>query len=138
MRATIPLRDALSDPRLLKHVLAGPSWLPWRTLLIATMGEPLTDAERPIFTKLTSREREPLARVNEAAFIAGRRAGKTTGLAALATYVATCCDHTDALARGETGIVLAVAQDTKVLLPRLPRAQCDPRPAHQEPQRRRA
>ena len=109
MKATIPLRDALYDPRLLKHVLAGPSWLPWRVLLIAAMGELLTDAERPVFTKLTGREREPLQRVNELEVVAGRRAGKTSAVAGLATYIATCVDHTDALARGETGVLLAVA-----------------------------
>jgi hypothetical protein len=35
MRPTTTLRDALSDPALLGHVLRGPSWLPWRVLLIA-------------------------------------------------------------------------------------------------------
>jgi hypothetical protein len=30
MRPTTTLRDALSDPALLGHVLRGPSWLPWR------------------------------------------------------------------------------------------------------------
>jgi hypothetical protein len=78
------------------------------------MGEVLTDEERAVFTKLTGREREPLVRVSELTAIVGRRGGKTTAMAALATYIAACCDHTDALARGETGIVLAIAQDTKV------------------------
>ena len=114
MRPTTTLRDALSDPRLLGHVLSGPSWLPWRALLIASMGEPLTDEERAVFTKLTGREREPLQRCNEVTIVAGRRGGKTSAIAAHADYIATCCDHTDALARGETGIVLCIAQSTDV------------------------
>jgi hypothetical protein len=114
MKPTTTLRDALSDPALLAHVLAGPSWLPWRVLLIAAMGEALTDAERPIFSQLTSRPCEPLRRCNEIAVVAGRRGGKTTAMAALASYLATCCDHTDALARGETGVLLCVAQDQRV------------------------
>jgi hypothetical protein len=114
MRATISLRAALSDPRLLGHVLRGPSWLPWRVLLIAAMGEALTDGEREMFNELTGREREPLVRVSELAAVVGRRGGKTTAMAAAATYVASCCDHTDALARGETGVVLCVAQATDV------------------------
>jgi len=114
MRPRISLRDALTDPHLLAHVLAGDSWLPWRVLLIAAMGEALTDVERPIFTKLTGRTREPLQRVNEFEAVVGRRGGKTTAMAAGATYIAACCDHTDALARGETGIVLCVAQDQRV------------------------
>ena len=59
MKPRISLRDALSDPHLLAHVLCDPSWLPWRVLLIAAMGEALTDDERPIFTQLTGRAREP-------------------------------------------------------------------------------
>jgi len=114
MKPRTSLRDALSDPALLAHVLRGPSWLPWRVLLIAAMGEALTDAERPIFTKLTGRAREPLQRVNELASVVGRRGGKTSGMAALATYIAACCDHSDALARGETGVLLCVAQATGV------------------------
>ena len=114
MRPTTTLRDALSDPALLGHVLVGDSWLPWRTLLIASMGEPLTDAERVVFTQLTGRAREPLQRVNELEAVVGRRGGKTTAMAALATYLSACCDHRDALAQGETGVCLCCAQDTKV------------------------
>jgi hypothetical protein len=114
MRARIPLRKALPDRHLLGHVLRGPSWAPWRTLLIAAMGEPLTDEERIHFTQPTGREREPLQRVSELAAVVGRRGGKTTAMAAAAVYIAACCDHTDALARGETGIVLCAAQATDV------------------------
>jgi hypothetical protein len=114
MRPRISLRDALTDAALLGHVLRGPSWLPWRVVLVAAMGEALTDEERPIFTKLTSRAREPLQRVSELEVVAGRRGGKTTAMAAGATYIAACCDHTDALARGETGVLLCVAQDQRV------------------------
>jgi hypothetical protein len=114
MKPRISLRDALTDPHLLGHVLAGDSWLPWRVLLIAAMGEPLTDSERVLFKQLTRREREPLQRVNEFEAVVGRRGGKTTAMAAGATYIAACCDHSDALARGETGVLLCVAQDQRV------------------------
>jgi hypothetical protein len=63
----IPLRKALSDPALLGGVLAGESWRAWRVILIAAMGEPLTDEERETFARLTGREREPLQRVEEMA-----------------------------------------------------------------------
>jgi hypothetical protein len=114
VRARTSLRDALTDPALLGHVLRGPSWLPWRVLLIASMGEALTDDERPIFTKLTGRAREPLIRVTDFEAVVGRRGGKTTALAASASYLSACCDHSDALARGETGVLLCVAQDQRV------------------------
>jgi len=63
------MRQALSDPLLLGGVLAGDSWNTWRTMLIASLGEALTDAERAIFAKYTDREREPGERVEEAAYI---------------------------------------------------------------------
>ena len=46
MKPTITLRKALTDTKLLGSVLAGESWRAWRVLLIAAMGEPLTDDER--------------------------------------------------------------------------------------------
>ena len=54
-RRSVSLRKALSDPKLLGNALAGDSWWAWRTLLIASMGEVLTDSERAIFHKLTGR-----------------------------------------------------------------------------------
>jgi hypothetical protein len=61
----ISLRQALADPALLGGVLEGESWKPWRTLLIAAMGEDLTQDERPVFKKFTGRDREPGRRVEE-------------------------------------------------------------------------
>jgi hypothetical protein len=114
MRPTTPLREALADPELLGNVLVGDSWQAWKVLLIAAMGEPLNDDERAIFTRFTGREREPLQRVNEIAIVAGRRGGKTRAMALLASYIAALCDHSDALARGETGVLLCIAQDQRV------------------------
>src|SRR6202042_2086798 len=114
MKTMVPLRLALKDKGLLSHVLAGPSWLPWRALLIAAMGEPLTEDERPIFTRLTGRDWEPGTRVSDLEIVAGRRGGKTRALAALATYLAALVDYSDVLILGETGVLLALAQDTRV------------------------
>jgi hypothetical protein len=43
MKPKISLREALSDPGLLGNILAGDSWKAWRVILIAAMGEELTD-----------------------------------------------------------------------------------------------
>jgi hypothetical protein len=62
MKAKISLRKAIADPQLLAGALAGESWSAWRILLIAAMGEELTDAERATFAKLTGpRTRAPAA-----------------------------------------------------------------------------
>lgn len=112
MKVIVPLREALSDERLLGGAIPGESWKPWRTLLIAAMGEELTDEERELFQGLTGREREPLERVEELWGIVGRRGGKTRAAGTLGAYIATCCDFSDVLAPGERGVlpVLAATQ----------------------------
>ena len=65
MKPRTSAREALADSNLLGRSLAGDSWKAWRTLLIAAMGEELSDDERAIFRKLTGREREPLRPVEE-------------------------------------------------------------------------
>ena len=114
MRPTVSLRRALTDPRLLGHAFVGESWTPWRILLIAAMGEELTDAERVIFKQITGRDQEPGQRVNELVAVVGRRGGKSRAMAVLMAYVAALCDHTDVLVKGETGVALCVALDQKV------------------------
>jgi hypothetical protein len=106
----ISLRAALDDNQLLGHVLAGESWSAWRTLLIAAMGERLTDAERVTFKQLTQREREPLQRVEELIAVIGRRGGKSRAISVLATYLASCVDY-PMLSPGERGCALVCAPD---------------------------
>ena len=89
MTPFVTMRRALSDEHLLGVVLGGDSWLAWRILLIAAMGEPLTDEERTIFAKLTGREREPGERVDELWCVIGRRGGKSRAVAALLVCLAT-------------------------------------------------
>ena len=110
----VALREALSDPNLLGTAIAGDSWRSWRTLLIAAMGEELSEDEREIFTQLTGRAHEPLQRVDEFAAVIGRRGGKSRAMATLASYIAGLCDHGDALVPGERGVLLCVALDQRV------------------------
>jgi phage terminase large subunit-like protein len=108
---TVSISKALSDPQLLGKALEGESWKPWRTLLIAAMGEKLTEEERALFKSLTGREHEPLQRVDEFAAVVGRRGGKSRAMSVLATYIAGLCEHSDALVPGEKGVLLCVALD---------------------------
>ena len=114
MKPTVTARKAFKDPQLLGNALPGESRRLWRTLLIAANGEALTDDERARYTEVTGRDREPMQRVEEFVGMIGRRGGKTQAMAAYGTYIAALCDHSDALARGETGVLLCLAQDTKV------------------------
>jgi hypothetical protein len=103
------MREALDDPELLGGALPGDSWRPWRVLLIAAMGEPLTDAERVLFGEMTGREREPLELVEEVWAVVGRRGGKTRAAGTLAAYVGALCDHSEYLAPGERGALPILA-----------------------------
>jgi hypothetical protein len=113
LKPTVSLRRALDDPALLGSVLPGPSWLAWRTMLIAAMGEALTDEERTAFGRLTGRAGEPLQRVEELWAVVGRRGGKTRAAATLAVHLAALCDHRENLSIGERGLVLFIAQNQR-------------------------
>jgi hypothetical protein len=112
-RPRVTMRQALDDPDLLGYAIAGPSWLAHRTLLIAMMGERLTDEERAIFTRLTGRAAEPLQRVEEFWGVIGRRGGKSRAAAVLAVYLATLVNYSDALTTGERPVVLCLAQNAR-------------------------
>ena len=106
----VTMRRALEDPKLLGSILPGDSFLPWRVILIATMGGPLSEEERALFQKLTGREREPGQMVKELWVVGGRRGGKTCAGAVLAVYLAALCDYRSKLRPGERGRFLFVAQ----------------------------
>ena len=93
MNPATTMRKALADKKLLGNVLVGPRWHAWRVLLIAAMGEALTDEERVIFTALTGRTQEPLQRVEELEAVVGRRGGKSRAMSTLSTYLAGFCRH---------------------------------------------
>jgi phage terminase large subunit-like protein len=117
MKPQATIRRALSDPNLLGATLAGDSWQAWRVLLIAAMGEALTQDERAIFSELTGgRHQEPNRRVEEFIGVIGRRGGKSRAIAVLATYIAALCEHSDSLVGGETGVVLIIAPDQRQAL----------------------
>jgi hypothetical protein len=114
IRAAVSLREALIDPNLLGNVLAGPSWATWRAMLLATMGEPLTPGELKIFQTFTGgRTQAPPSRVEEAAFVIGRRGGKDRAASVLACYLAALVDWSPVLVRGERGLVLCIGPDQR-------------------------
>ena len=113
MRKLITLRHALEDPAWLGSTVGAPSFRAMRILLIAAMGEPLDEpGELEIFTQLTGRTVAPAAPCEEVWIIAGRRSGKSLGIATLASYLAACCDYRDVLAKGERGTLPIMAAST--------------------------
>src|SRR5271165_562744 len=101
MTPLIPIRWAFEQPDLLEPILGGESWAAWRTLLVASMGEPLvSDQERTLFRELTGRD-EPGAPVDELWACVGRRGGKTRAAATMACYLAAFGGLEAKLVRGE-------------------------------------
>ena len=114
IRAAVSLREALIDHNLLGNVLVGESWTTWRALLLACMGERLTADELSIFQRVTGdRTHAPPSRIEEAAFIIGRRGGKDRAASVLACYLAALVDWSSVLVRGERGLVLCIGPDQR-------------------------
>jgi len=107
MKPKVSLRAALEDPKLLGNSIPGESWEAWRALLLAAMGEPLTDRELQHYRRLTGRQDAPPQLVHELWCVVGRRGGKTRAIAILAVYLATLCEAK--LSPGETAVVLCIS-----------------------------
>lgn len=113
MKPLISMREALSDDALFGTILSGDSWHVWRTLLIAIMGEPLTEDERAVFKAFTRRVAEPLEPVEEFWGVVGRRGGKTRAMSVLSAYLAALVDWRDVLVPGERGRLIYSAFNQK-------------------------
>ena len=109
LRKLVTMRQALESQAYFGGLLAGKSWAAWRILLIAMVGEELTEDERVTFTALTGRNSEPLEPIEEFWGIVGRRGGKSRAMAILAAWLAACCDHRAVLAPGERGVLPIMA-----------------------------
>ncbi len=102
--------DALTDPRHFAGWLGDSApWAAWIALLKGAFAEPMSDAERATFRRLTDRD-PPAAPVRELWVIAGRRSGKSTMAAALAVYGAALVEYPD-LRPGEVATIPVIAQD---------------------------
>lgn len=112
MKKLTTMREALNSPDVFAPLVGGPSWAPWRALLIAIVGEALTPGEREIFRTLTGREIEPGEPVDEFWGVVGRRGGKSRAISILAAYVAALVDHRGVLAPGERGVLPILAAST--------------------------
>ncbi len=112
-RPLCTMREALADPAIFAEILPGETWAPWRAILIASRGEPLTDNERVIYAALTGRDREPERPVDELWGIVGRRGGKSRAFSVLGAYLAGLVDYSAVQAPGER-IKLPIMASTTV------------------------
>lgn len=101
--------QAIDDPNLLARAFTGASWARWRAILKAAYAEPLSNEEAALFREVAERE-PPKRRVRELWVIAGRRSGKDSVAAAIAT-VAAIGDYEANLRPGERATVMCLASD---------------------------
>ncbi|MCH4554855.1 hypothetical protein [Mesorhizobium jarvisii] len=113
MKPIVSIREALNDDRLLGTLLSGKSWDSWKAVLIAAMGEELTDEEMALYEARTGRSEAPKEMVEELDLIAGRRSGKTTAVGTLSVYLSALCDWSDVLNRGDRGVLPFLAQSQR-------------------------
>lgn len=92
------------------------SWRAWIVALKSLSGLPLNNDEMDIFTRCTGRE-EPLAEeASEAAFIIGRRGGKSQVAGLRACDMALLRDWRAYLAPGELATVALICQSTRAAM----------------------
>jgi len=114
MKPLISMRQAITDPALLGSAFPGKagapdSWIAWKAMALAAMGEPLRPKELSAYQRLTQREKPPGERVEELVIIKGRRSGGTTFCAAMVAYQAALVDYSSVLGVGETATALLLA-----------------------------
>jgi hypothetical protein len=110
---TLSIIEALDDPALFANHFRGDTWRPWRTVLKALFALPMGDAETALYRAHTGRTEAPAAPFKEAAFIVGRRGGKSRLLALIAVYLACFRDYAPYLAPGEVATIAVIAADRK-------------------------
>jgi hypothetical protein len=111
VRKLYTLREALERDDLLGKALPGETWIAWRALLLAIVGEPLTPEELVHFRELTGRDEPPTEQVDEFWAVVGRRGGKTRAIAVLAVYFACLCDFSEHLVSGERAVAMCLSLD---------------------------
>jgi hypothetical protein len=103
---------ALDDRNLLGASIRDPgSWKPWRALLAAAFGLPLSQDELTLFHQCTGRRVPPGAPAAYLWLIIGRRGGKSVTMSLAAVFLAVFRDWRKYLSPGERAIVLLVAAD---------------------------
>ncbi len=104
--------EALGDANLLGASIRDPdSWKPWRALLGAAFGLPLSEDALALYRQCTGRRVPPSGPAAYLWLVVGRRGGKSFAMALIAVFLAVFKDWRKYLSPGERAIVLLVAAD---------------------------
>jgi hypothetical protein len=110
-KPALTIINALDDERLFKPWFRGDSWNNWRTVLKATYGLPLSEAELEFFHTVAGDRAPPDRQVRELWLICGRRSGKTAVASAIAAFSSALFNQQDRLRRGEKACIACLAVD---------------------------
>jgi hypothetical protein len=103
---------AIDDRNLLgASIRDAESWKPWRALLAAAFGLPLSSDELALYRRCTGRRVPPGAPAAYLWLVIGRRGGKSFAMALTACYLAAFRDWPAKLSPGERAVILLVAGD---------------------------
>ena len=105
--------DTMDHPALFRSHFDGASWDRWKVALKALFALPMDDADLATFAEHTGRAAAPAVPFREAAWVVGRRGGKSRILALLAVFVGCFVDHAPHLAAGELATVAVIAADRR-------------------------
>ncbi len=103
----------MDHPALFRSHFDGASWDRWKVALKALFALPMDDADLATFAEHTGRAAAPAVPFREAAWVVGRRGGKSRILALLAVFVGCFVDHAPHLAAGELATVAVIAADRR-------------------------
>jgi hypothetical protein len=109
----VNLLQALNDDNLFGPLFDRTTWNAWRAAIAALFGLPMHRSQGQLYRQCTGRTALPTAPFTEAAFIVGRRGGKSRILALIAVFLACFRDYSAHLAPGETPVIAIVAADRK-------------------------
>lgn len=107
------LSAAWNHPELFGPHFPGRSWDNWRVFGKALFGEPLSEADLPVFRACTGRISAPATAFSESCLIVGRRGGKSRVLATIAVFLACLRSYDQYLAPGEVATIAIIAADRK-------------------------
>jgi hypothetical protein len=107
----LTILEAVENPAWFGPCFEQCSWDAWKVFLAALFGLPMTDQQAALFRQFSGRQMPPTRPAREAWVIVGRRGGKSSIAALIATYLAVCRDYTPYLARGEVATLPIIATD---------------------------
>jgi hypothetical protein len=105
--------QAIDDPNVFGSHFAADSWESWRAFLATLFALPLSAEQLKLYRECTGRTEPPLAPLQEAWLVCGRRAGKSRMLALSAVFLSCFRDWRPHLAVGERATVMVICQERR-------------------------